>query len=303
MSTVSPNLATGKTIVANGAFAFWTAKKTKRSAVATAFAAAQEDVSHIPAVNHYDALVRCGTILAEKAALKERSCPVKWDSLSRSGVGVEFWKLYKGEGGNTRVPLFSLGVDATNKAFVIQHSSGVSTIAKLFANPQMNAIVNALYQQELEYMNARDVTEAIRGVVMRQRGVSVKETGGVYFVPDCGLTKMDRLFTNMNLCGNRCTLLVQDLSQNEELRRQVIEAAQEDMEETLNKMMSQMEQLIDDDKKPRGNGQRTRMAETQRIADLCQYYEKTFNAGLTTTKKLLDKAMEMLAELHNRYNA
>jgi hypothetical protein len=302
MSTVSPALQTGKSIVAQGAFAFWTAKKTKRSDLASSFAAAGESVDLIPAINHYDALVRCGNTLVEKCALKERSCPVKWDSLSRSGVGVEFWKLYKGEGGNQRTPLFSIGVGANGKAFVIQHSSAVTKIQTLFSHQQIDAIVDGLYQQELEWMNARDVTEALRGVVMRHRGVSVKETGGVYFVPDCGLSPVDSLFASLNQHGNRCTLLIQDLSQNEELRRQVIEAAQEDMESTLQKMVDTMQDLVASDKKPRGNGQKTRMAEIQRIADLCDYYEKTFQAGLATTKKLVEKSYELLSELYTRYN-
>lgn len=302
MATVSqPVLQTGKSVSIFGAYAFWTARRTPRADVEKAFVDSGAGTDFLPDVDNYDSLVEAGKKIIDKLNLKRRNTPVKFDSLSRTTVGVEFWRLHKSDKRNSRESLFAIGVTDSNEAFMVSHNSDNQQVDTFATLPQCDQIINGLYQQETLKMSARDVTESLRSVVVHHRGMSQKEGGGVYFVPDCGLQQIDKLFAAMNNCGNRCTLLQHDLSDNDELARQVLEATNENIVEAAAKMNEVMQDIRDNDKKPRINGLNTRVAEASRLADLLQYYEQMFSTNLTEARKTLDVTFELIAEMQIRY--
>lgn len=295
MATVVP--VSAKMIATVGCVAFWTAYRVLRQTVVDALKAVGEDT--VPPIDHFDALVETGKNIVDAANLRQRKCPVKHDSLSRSGVGVEFYQTFKGEKQNQREFLFSLAVDDTNTVFVVQVGLHPA-LASFFNNPQCDSIINTLYQQHLQYMPSRDVTDALVGLVNRSRGVPMKDTGGVYFIPECSITKVDSVFTELNRAGCRCTLLTQDLQNNPELVKQVLEATNDKLVEECSKMTEVMEDILSNDKNPRVNGMKTRMKQLAQFADLCSYYETQFGNNLDASRDAMGKAYELLAELQLR---
>jgi len=302
MATVSqPVLQTAHKVSILGAYGFWTARRTPRNQVEDAFNRAGIGTSAMPDIDHYDSLVEAGKKIVDKLNLKRRNTPVKFDSLSRTSIGVEFWRLHKADKHNTREPLFSIGITEQNEAFLVSHNAENSTVDAFAKTGVCDQIIDGLYQQEQLLMSARDVTESLRSVVVQHRGMSMKESGGVYFIPECGLQSVDTLFSAMNQCGNRCTLLQHDLSDNEELSKQVLETTNENIVEAARRMNEVMEELRDSDKKPRANGLKSRLEEASRLTDLLSYYESFFATNLDESRKALEQTLSLIAEMQIRY--
>jgi hypothetical protein len=295
-----PNPKSAVMIATVGCVAFWTAFRVLRQRVIDALA--KVGVTAVPPIDFYDALVETGKNVIDAANLRQRKCPIKPDSLSRTGVGVEFYQTFKGDKQNQREFLFSLGVDDKNTVFVIQ--VGVNpALQAFFANPQVDAILNTLYQKHLEYMPSRDVTDALVGLIASQKGIPMKQTGGVYFVPDCAISAVDSVFHDLNAAGCRCTLLKQDLRNNPELVKQVLEATNDSLVEECQKMNDVMQDIIDNDKAPRANGMATRMQQLGEFARLAEYYEEQFGTNLQAARSALSKSFELIAELQIRKSA
>ena len=301
MATVAP--MTARMVATTGCVAFWTAYRVPRQTVVDSLDLIGEE--NVPPVDHYDALVETGKEIVKVAKVSQRKCPVKSDSLSRSGVGVEFYQTFKGDKQNEREFLFSLGVakkdenDAVGQVFVIK--VGVNpALATFFGNPQCEGVINALYQHHLEYMPSRDVTDAMVGMIGRNRGIPMKDTGGVYFIPDSSVNKVDTVFNALNNAGCRCTMLTQDLENNPELCQQVLDATNDKLVGECEKMTLVMQDILDNEKAPRMNGMTTRMKQLAQFADLCEHYEMQFGTNLAASREALSKTYELLAELQLR---
>ncbi len=82
-----PNPKSAVMIATVGCVAFWTAFRVLRQRVIDALA--KVGVTAVPPIDFYDALVETGKNVIDAANLRQRKCPIKPDSLSRTGVGVE----------------------------------------------------------------------------------------------------------------------------------------------------------------------------------------------------------------------
>lgn len=295
MATVVPKSAV--MIATVGCVALWTAHRVLRQTVLNSLKSVGEE--NIPPIDHFDALVETGKNVVEAANIKQRKAPVKHDSLSRTGVGVEFYQTHKGDKQNEREFLFSLGVDETNTVFVVK--VGVHpNLAAFFANPQVDTILNQLYQRHLSYMPSRDVTDALIGLIGRNKGIPLKERGGAYFVPECAVGAVDKVFADLNSAGCTCVLLTQDLRNNPQLVKQVLEATNDTLVTECESMNEVMQDIIDNDKAPRKNGMDTRMKQLAQFAELANYYETQFGTNLQAARAALTKSCELLAELQIR---
>lgn len=296
MSTVPHN--SGRKIDLPGAVAYWTARRTPRDQVVNALAAVNEGT--IPPIDEFDALRETGEMLIASAKINTRNTPVRADSLSRKGVGVEFTQTHKGDSENSREFLFSIGVSDKGRAFFLK--KGVHpAFQTLFNHTACDAQLDAMYQHNLTYMPSRDVTEAIVGLITRNRSIRLKENGGVYFVPECAIDIVDTVFAALNAAGSRCTLLMHDLSENEEFRKQILDTTNEGLVDSLEQMQAEIRDILDNDKKPRINGIRTKMKSLADYADVLDYYQKTFNVGLTASQEAMKTTFDLLAELQLRY--
>lgn len=300
MATVT-NPKTAKMLATTGAVAFWTAYRIPRSTVIASMA--KVGATQVPPIDHYDALVETGKNIVDAANLRQRKCPIKADSLSRSGVGVEFYQTFKGDKTNQRESLFSLVVDKNGD----NDDVGTVRVVSVGTNPSLQAffgkpktVVQTLYEKHLQYMPSRDVTDALVGLVSRSKGVPMKDTGGVYFVPDVSITTVDTVFHALNAAGCRCTLLIQDLENNTELVKQVLDATNDKLLKEIGDMTDAMQDILDNDKLPRGNGMATRKKQLAQFAELAAYYEQQFGANLTAARDAMTTAHELLAELELR---
>ena len=303
MATVSvpmPSVPTSavKTVSLKGCFTYWTAHRVLRQEVITSLNAVGETA--VPPIDRYDAAVETGKIIVAAGTLKQRSCPIKWESLSRDGVGVEFTQTIKGDQQNQRVFLFSLGVNKSDQLVPVKVGTNPA-IVKFFNDPNCQTVLDQMYKDNLQYMPSSDVTEAVSGLINRNRGVRLKPTGGVYFVPDCAMDKLDKVFTALNRAGCRCTMLKHDLSNDMELSKQVLECTNEQLEEALTELQEEMQDILDNNKKPRINGIRTKMQQLAQYADLLDYYKKMFGTGLEQAEKNMHATFDLLAELQLRY--
>lgn len=288
-----------KTISLNGCVTFWTAHRVLRQKVIDCLTAAGETT--VPAIDYYDAAVETGKAIVAAGALKQRSCPIKWDSLSRDGVGVEFTQMFKGDQQNARSFLFSIGVKKGSNRLEPIKVGNHPAIMQFFQHQDCQRVLDQMYNDNLQYMPSRDVTDAVTGLIHRNRGVRLKPTGGVYFVPDCAMDKVDKVFTALNRAGCRCTMLKHDLSKDPDLCKQVLECTNEQLEESLQQLQDEMQDILDNGKKPRINGIKTKMQQLAQYTDLLNYYKQMFGTGLEQAEKNMHATFDLLAELQLRY--
>lgn len=290
---------TGRKIKLRGSVIFWTAHRIPRQSIIDALEAI--GVKSVPPVDNYDALVETGKKIVEVGSLKETGSPVKADSLRRSGVGCEFFKTLKGESENRRDFLFSLGVTDKDRAFPIKWDANHPAIRDFFNHPDCDTVLNAMYQENCGYMPSRDVTDALTALVFANRGIRLKESGGVYFIPDCAIDQIDSVFHDLNQAGCRCTMLVHDLAEDPDLCSQVLENTDEQLNDSLTQLQTEIRDLLDNDKKPRINGLKTKMSQLAKQADLLDYYQQMFGKNLETAQENLKLTYELLSELQLRY--
>jgi hypothetical protein len=262
---------------------FWTAYRVLRHQVLDALKAV--GVEALPPPDFFDALLETGKAIVGECAIKVRNSPVKHDSLSRSGVGVEFYQTTKGDKKNQREFLFSIGVDEKNVAFPIDRGNHPAVVS-LFSQPDFPQVLDALYQNNLEYMPSRDVTDSLSALIGQNRGIRLKDNGVVYFVPDCAVSIVDRVFSMLNQAGCRCTMLMQDMK-DELFCRQVLENTSEQLLDNLEQMQDEMRDLLDNNKQVRINGLQSKMADLSRYADVLEYYQKMFGTNLDVASKSL----------------
>lgn len=299
MATVSIPV-TGKQFAFTGCITLWKATRVPRATVESSLG--KVGVSSIPPIDHYAALLETGNEVVDKCAVKSPGSPVKSDSLSRSAVGVEFFKTTKGDKKNDREFLFSIGVDKNNQAFVKEIGTNPN-VAAVLGHPQADSVLDALYQANLRYMPARDVTEALTAVVMANRAVRLADGKGVFFVPECGVQTVDSVFQDMNNAGCRCMMFANDLS-DPNVQSQVLEATKEQLETDLSAMRDEIQAILaHPDKRPRINGLTTKMTTLAKHADLLEYYKTIFGSGLDTADKSLVATYELLSELQVRYTS
>jgi len=304
MSTVStPTLQTSKKVATNGGVSFWRSTRIER----TKLAKAMDDAGAsglIPKVDHYDGIVEAGWRVVDASKLSTRGTPVKPDPLSRNGVGVEFFQTHRGDKQNQRDFLFSIGVDDTNTAFAVQWQNGGGAIDQFFSNPNSGQVLNSLYHHELEFCSARQVTQAIQGLIFLNKGFSLNNGGGgPYFVPECALAAVDSVFAALNNAGCDCALLVSDLSDNKQLCKQVLAGAQDSMIADLEQWKAEMADTLARGAKPRINGLQTKMAQLIQSCDMYRYYEETYGALMPAVMQAQKAAYDLLAELQIKYGA
>lgn len=299
VSSAPPVPTSVRAISLRGCVTYWTARRVLRQEVLTSLKAVGETT--VPPVDTYDAAVETGKAIVEASALKQRSCPIKPDSLCRDGVGVEFYQTFKGDQQNKREFLFSLGVKKGSTRLEPIKVGVVPALVQFFQDPRCQTVLDSMYQNNLQYMPSRDVTDAVTGLISRNRGIRLKPNGGVYFVPDCSVGMLDKVFTALNRAGCRCTMLKNDLSNDPELCKQVLEATNEQLEESLEQLQAEIQDILDNGKKPRINGIKTKMQQLAQYTDLLEYYKKAFGTGLEQAEKNMHATFDLLAELQLRY--
>jgi hypothetical protein len=282
-----------------GCTSFWTARRTLRQDVIDALDLVGEAV--VPDIDETDAARETGEAVIKAARLNTRRSPVRADSLARGkGIGLEFTQLVKGEDQNSREFLFSIGINLAGKAHFIKKGTHPA-FQTLFQNPLADDMLDEMYQDNLRYMPSRDITEALVGFISRNRAVRLKENGGVYFIPECAIDKTVKVFTAMNQCGSRCSLILQDLSDDPIFRQQILDQTTEDLVANLEQMQDEIKDILDNDKKPRINGMKTKMQALSQYHDLLSYYQKTFNDGLVAAQSSLDATCDLMGTLQIRY--
>jgi hypothetical protein len=297
MATVSIPV-TGRQFAFTGCISLWRSTRVPRATVEASLS--KVGINSIPPIDHYAALLETGNQVVEKCAVKSPGVPIKSDSLSRSAVGVEFFATTKGDKKNQREFLFSIGVDKNNQAFVKDIGSHPNVVAVL-GHPQADTTLDTLYQSNLLYMPARDVTEALTAVVMANRAVRLADGKGVFFVPESGVPTVDAVFQDMNNAGCRCMMWANDLS-DPNVQSQVLEATNEQLVTDLGVMQQEIQAILSDpEKRPRINGLTTKMQALAKHADLLDYYKRMFNGGLDTAEKSLAVTFDLLSELQIRY--
>lgn len=282
-----------------GCLAILKSTRVPRQAVVDSLGAV--GVETVPPIDHYAALLATGNCIVTQCAVAVPGGPqVRSDSLSRSAVGVEFFLTTKGDKKNERDFLFSIGVDKTNKAFVKDVGNHPNVVSVL-RHPNADDAVDQVYQANLLYMPARDVTESVTSVIMANRAVRLADGKGVYFVPEPGLPAVRSVFSDLNNHGCGYSLWANDLA-DPEIQKQVLDATKEQLCTDLAAMQEEMQAILSDPKKkPRINGLKTKMAELSRHANLCDYYKSAFGGGLEVAEESLAVTCQMLAELQIRY--
>jgi hypothetical protein len=261
-----------KIVNMNGAILFWTSRKITRTDAKSAFKK-QGFESFVPKLDPYEALKGTAKELVEACGLKGKGISIEYPSLDRKSCGLEVIASTKGDKRNQHQFLFSIGALSTGGVGLLDVDSTACPI--IAANySQVEAAANGLWTEQVKFLPAKDLTDALVSLVKHSKGVLLKESGGVYFVADEYLHWYRGIGTDLAPLGPSLSSATFGVTSNKALFKQVIDAVIEEVKIEVAAMQQEIADLHSNQKNQRANGEKRRMEQLCELEAKWAYYAK-----------------------------
>jgi hypothetical protein len=278
----------------DGAVVGWDAAKANREVVRNSFKAAGHD-GLVPLFDPIECLKRIVFDLVDTAKMKVRGQPIEPKQLRRDVIGVTAVREIKGDKRNHYKSLFSIGCEGSNAddftvRFFDVDPVEAPEIAQNYATLEQAA--KDLWMAHKEFIPAKDLTEALRRLVFRLKGTMVKNTGGMYFLPEEHLAEFDKVVVPIEQSDTLMTVttILADLQMNPRLFNRLMEGLKAEILYNTQKMQDEVAALASDSKKMRRNGIERRLKDICDWTDKVEYYEQLMGVAMPTLRSAIDDA-------------
>lgn len=278
----------------DGALISWDAAKADRAIVRKSFEAAGY-YSLVPLFDPIDCLKRVVGDIVSQAGLKIRGQPIEPKQLRRDVVGVTAVREVKGDRRNSYKSLFSIGCTGDDEdSFQVQFFDvdpvEAPEIAKNYS--QLEQAARDLWMAHKEFIPAKDLTEAMRRLVFRLRGTSLKRTGGSYFLPEQNLAEFDKVVVPIENSGTdmEVTSVICDIQMNPRLLKRLMKGLEDEILYNTQQMQDEVAELAGNAKKMRRNGIERRLKDICDWTDKVAYYETLMGIAMPQLRTAIDDA-------------
>jgi len=261
-----------KIVNMNGAILFWTSRKITRDAAKTAFKK-QGFEQFVPKLDPYEALKATARQIVDECGLKVAGVAMDYPSLDRKSCGLEVIAQHKGDKRNQHQFLFSIGATKTGGVSILDVDPATCPfVASELA--QVEAAANGIWSEQVKFLPAKDLTDALVTLVKHSKGVLLKESGGVYFVADEYLHWYRGIGTDLAPLGPSLSSATFGVTSNKALFKQVIDAVVEEIKVEVAAMQQEIADLFANKKNQRVNGEKRRMEQLCELESKWAYYAK-----------------------------
>lgn len=283
-----------KQIPDEGSLLWWDSGKAPRDGVKIAFKSVGYD-SLVPLFDPIACLKVVADDLVTSAGMKIRGQPIEYRQLRRDVIGVVAVREIKGDKRNAYLPLFSLGCQGTdiNNFKVSFFDVDTAQAPEIAQNLQsLEQAASALWDEHKEWLPAKDLTEAVRNLVFRLKGTMLKDSGGLYFLPEEHCAVFEQLATDIEATDTeaRFTLGSFPLNANPRLFKRLFEGLEAEVLFETSKMQDEVADLAGNSKKMRRNGIERRMKDICAWTDKVEYYEQMMGVAMPKLKQAIEDA-------------
>jgi hypothetical protein len=251
----------------------------------------------LPKVNKLSAIHDAAKVVAAEAGFVGRDMPtLKYFSHDRSTVGVGVYQEIRGADENQYPLVFSARVNAeTNEASIIKVGPGFCLPVSQHA---MSARLDHCYSQATEFFTASDITKAVNTFLGKSHGVLLKQTGGVYFLPDEFIERYDALARGLREAGPVLHCWVHDLANNESLVQTLHDNMIGGILDRITERQNNWDALVSNEGKPQERGLRSRFDEMLADAATIEFYENFLSVRLDSLRSVLERQQGIIGMAH-----
>lgn len=286
-----------KKVSGDGSIWFWTAARTRRDIVVSAFDG--EDVAHlIPKVDHMAAIDYVAKQVVDTCGLHEKG-KLRYFPLAaeKDAVAVEVRRLVRGKARNDLPFMFSIGLveDQQGNRSIEVLECDAGECPDVHANKQLvEQAATAVWSDACDYVTANDLTQALVALAKRQHGVLMREGGGVYFVTADKCEPYANISKALAPHGPALHMVEFDPVVNAGLIDLVCQTVRSTLDSTAGELIAEAADLKSRQAKPRSNGQRTRLQRLIEAEQLAEHMKKSFGVAFTSSCKALQQAREAI---------
>jgi hypothetical protein len=228
----------------------------------------------------------------EKAKLKVRGKPIKTFRLSADVTGLDARQINPGNEDVDPVFVASVVVDANGQVRIPKHNS--SLLPQLDNHKaQVEAVMQKVFDHRCNYFPTAMVSGCVAKVISALGGILVRQTGGLYFLPEKGLERFDQFAKSVNAVsgGPELVMVRFPVVPTETSYAAVMKAVKKIAKDRMKAVEESIHEL-GSTKKQRANGTATRLKECQDVLDLLNDYSEILGVDLVESKEIVKKVKD-----------
>lgn len=251
-------------VSSEGALVFWTARRTNRTIVQTAYDK-QGAGNLVPKIDFFAALKTTAVQIVDACGLRSGG-RLTYGGLAhdRNAVGVEIRRLVKGKTKNELPFLFSMGAVSDGKGgheIVVLEADAKACPDVVNNKTQVEQAATAVWRDCCEYITANDLTNAIVALLRRQHGVMLRDGGVVWYLTEDKLGPYLNISSDLAPHGPKLHAAVFNPVVNASLVSHVATELDRRCTEVFDRIVTQKVELSQRGAKPRKKGEQTRLEE------------------------------------------
>lgn len=274
-----------KTISPEGALIWWDAEEVPRDGLLSALKVGADRSGLLPLFDPIACLKKICDDIVDTVGLKVRGQPIDYPQLRKDVIGVEAVRTLKGDKQNAYQFIFSMVARGTNLDDLTVAFAKIDPDAGKPIAAKMRELEQYARQCWIEYskvITAKQLTATMRSLVFQLHGTMVKESGGLYFIPEEHAEEFEKVATAVETSGSaaRFTIGITDLSVNKRMFQRVMEGLESEILLATQQMQDEVAALADGKKKMRRNGIERRLQDICDWTEKVEYYEKLMGVAM-----------------------
>jgi len=283
-----------KQISTEGVLLWWDSHEVPRVALKDGLMQAQS-TELLPLFDPIACLKKVCDELVTATDMKVRGQPIDYRQLRKDVVGVQAVREIKGDKQNQYDFLFSMiaygnDLDSLSIRFAKVDPDTAPQIASKMADLEKQA--KDLWVAYKDWTPAKDLTDAMRRLVYKVKGVMLKESGGLYFIPEEAAEMFEQVASVIEASDTEAqfTIGVTDLTMNKRMFKKVMQALETEILAETGKFQDEIATLADNSKKMRRNGIERRLKDISDWTAKVEYYEELMGVAMPKLRDAIGQA-------------
>jgi hypothetical protein len=284
-----------KSISAEGVLLWWDAHEVSRDGMQAALSVARDFTALLPDFDPIACLSKVCDDIVDAVGIKVRGMPITYRQLRKDVIGVQAVREIKGDKQNEYHFLFSMvarGMDNKNLTvgFAKIDPDGGKKVAEKMR--ELEQYAQQGWEEYSKFITAKQLTSCLRSLVFHMKGTMLKESGGLYFLPEEHAEAFEKIAGAIEASGSeaRFTTGMTDLSMNKRMFQRVMESLESEILAETQQMQDEVAALADGSKRMRKNGIERRLQDICDWTEKVKYYEELMGVAMPKLRGAIGQA-------------
>lgn len=278
-------------IQADGGVIVWEPGELTTQSLADGLAAIGQSKLYPTSSNKLASLEDAAMDFARRALKPKRGCPVRAFRLGDGVQGYDIRVIHPHASQVDPVAAFSVVVDGSEQVKIVSYSPQLlpwmddsSQLAKA------TYWIEAAYHQRRAMVHAGTVTSTVNNLLKTLRSTAVRQSGGVYWVPDSKLAEIDAFTRHVNNDKTGFSLNVwrSTVTPTDQSFRDIVQS----IDKQLSDRLRDVEESLDNVTRVNANGAKTRVDECEELRALAEEYSAFLGEKVGVFKEMASALIE-----------